>query len=244
MADYQICVEYTEFNRNVTLTLCPENLDINDRTLSSVSDISTDDLELLCGVFVDRHRTYKIASVSVTPFAFTFATDYHTAIESLSSANNMVNEIKTEIQGHLVSQRELAYFNSENLASNSTKLNFLTERYGDLLMALDEETSDDVIGQLFRQYINFSPDDNLSREYEFLGGTRKLVIPNLGNYNRIKLPKELTCQELSCLVGKNGKIVNRMNKLLYRMDWECLQIAHKMMDHQQTDNPNGPYWVV
>ena len=197
MADYDVWVGNTDSNGDYTLTLGPDNLENNDRTLFLVCDISTDDLELLYGVLVSLQRTFPFKSASCTPFVFTFASRYRIAIGTLFSANTLVNDMKTEIKEHLVSQRDLASLNYENLAANISHLNLLTEEYGDLLMALDEETSQGVIGQLFRQYINFSPDDNLTRDYEFLGGTRKLVVPNLGNYNRIKLPTELTCPELS-----------------------------------------------
>jgi hypothetical protein len=244
MADYQICRLHTDSYRDATFTVCPGNNKIYDGTLDYVLDISTDDLELLYGVLLSRQRMYKFKSASSTTIVFTFTTDYFTALKNLSSANNLVNDMKTEIKGHLVSQRVDDCLDSKILAANITRLNLLTEEYGDLLVALDEESYLDVIGQLFRRYINFSPEDNLCRDYEFLGGTRKLVIPNIGNYSRIKLPKELTCQELSCLVGKNGRIVNRMNELIYQLDWLCLKIAHKMKDHQKTDFDGGPYWVI
>ena len=206
--------------------------------------ISIDNLELVYGVLRSERQQYQVrlVSTSVDTVEFKSPSQFE-ATYCLSSAVDKVDSLYGDIQNHLYSPFVPDVLDHQVLELHIGKLNILTERYGDLLSKLDEET-EDKFGQLFRQYIDFNPDDDLTRQYQFLGGTRKLVIPKLGNYNRINLPDELSCTTCKCHIGHYGKLVNSMNAIVGQIDWHCLQIAHKMKEHQETTIPGGPFWVV
>ena len=165
------------------------------------------------------------------------------AVAIIVSVNKYVKHLMENLQEQSAVDYHQDYIEAEVIEEHISRIGLLTEQYGDELSLLEHETQN-AFGQLFWPYIDFTPDDDLTRQYSFLGGSRNLVIPKLGNYERINLPEDLTCQSSNCRLGYINRLVNSMNAVVGQIDWQCLQIAHKMRDHQETTIPNGPYWVV
>ena len=206
--------------------------------------IDVDDIGLLFGAVMLGPKTYDLHRASLEPFVLGFANQkINEVIEYLWQESVNLKSQQVDIQGHFFSQCYLGALDKDQIGNNIWNLERSTDVYFNELIELIEET-DNTIGRLFRPHINFEPGDNLVRTYQFLGRTRTLVIPNRGDYKRIDLPEDLVCHNSLCRVGKICQSVKRMNELIARIDWLCLQIAHKMKDHQETTIPNGPYWVI
>jgi hypothetical protein len=154
-----------------------------------------------------------------------------------------IDQLRQGIEGHFFTQCYLGALDVHLISQHLSNLETLTEHYGDLLSAFEDDMSN-TIGKLFQKYVDLTPDDDIKRTYQFLGGKRKLIVPKYGNYNRIELPEELICTNSVCRVGRMYGSIRELNDLAARIDWECIQIAHTMKDHQETTNPNGPYWVI
>ena len=206
--------------------------------------IDIDDIEMLFGALTSRLSEYRTLRAFRYSLSFVFNTsDVNIAIETVISANQSVGNLKSDIQNHFFSQCYLGLLDPQVTAPYLRNLSRLTEQYGELLSAFEYAT-DNTIGRLFRNFVDINPGDDLIREYQFLGRTRKLVIPKLGDYKRIDVPEDLAYNSISCRVGKFYQTVKKMNELMAQIDWHCLKIAHKMRDHQETTIPNGPYWVI
>jgi hypothetical protein len=199
------------------------------------------DTNLLHGELMANRDVYQFRGSNID-LGYRFSTaDVNVAVEQLFLANESVENLCADIRSHhfsLIQNDRLAYG-----GISLRNLNALTEQYGAQLANFEYNT-DNAIGRIFRQYVDIDPSDDLVREYQFLGGMRKLVILKVGNYKLIDLPDELKCGSVRCQVGKINRLVERMNRLMVEIDWECIQIAHKMRDHQETTFPNGPYWVI
>jgi hypothetical protein len=165
------------------------------------------------------------------------------AVELVLGTVDIVDKMCKDISCHRCSQLYVGKLEFQVIRDDFDILSDLSESYGVQLDGFENDTHTRV-GLLFREFVNFNPDDDLTKEYHLLDGTRKLVIPHLGNYNRINLPDELKCANAECSLGKYTNTVIELNNLVSKIDWKCLQIAHKMKDHQETDNPNGPHWVI
>lgn len=165
------------------------------------------------------------------------------AVDLVLGIVDLVDKMCKDISCHRCSQLHEGKLDFQVIRDDFDILSDLSESYGVQLDAFENDTHTRV-GWLFREYVNFNPDDDLTKEYQFMAGIRKLVFPDLGNYNRINLPDELKCGNAECSLGQYTNTVIELNNLVSKIDWQCLQIAHKMRDHQETDNPNGPHWVI
>lgn len=228
--------------RKVDLVLFPAR--DNQRLFGTEREIFINDLNLLFGAITSEFDNVKIISAQHVPYKISLeAANEDEAVEALLTFNRSLEALKANLQSHSVSQCHANLLESHTIDINVRTLNTLTERYGDKLSVLEQET-DNPFGQLFRQYVNLEPDDDLTRQYPFLDGTRKLVIPRLGDYQRITLPEDLTCPQFKCRIGNINYLVKSLNNFLGQIDWQCLQIAHKMKEHQKTDSDGGPYWII
>ena len=241
----QYSIETSTTNNGNTTRLVLRTVQEDEPVGDDERVINVNDIDLLYGAIVSNLSEYhRIHQVSLHPFIVTFrGLGIYQAINTVISANNWVEQFNSTIQNHFFSQCYLGVYDRPQIAGHIWSLATWTDDYFNQLIELYEQT-DNTIGRLFRRHINFEPGDDLIREYQFLGRTRKLVIPNLGDYKRIDLPEDLACHNSLCTVGKIHESVKEMNELVARIDWECIQIAHKMKDHQETTIPNGPYWII
>ena len=239
MPQYSIETKVFVTGEETRIHLRPVQVDLPDIEIQHVIEII--DTNLLHGELMANRDVYQVRGSNID-LVFWFSTpDVNVAVEQLFLANESVENLCVDIRSHHFSliQNDLLEYGGISLR----KLNSLTEQYGAQLANFEYNT-DNAIGRIFRQYVDVDPSDDLVREYQFLGGMRKLVIPKLGNYNLIDLPDDLKCGSVKCQFGKINRLVERMNRLMVTIDWECIHIAHKMKDHQETTIPNGPYWVI
>ena len=202
-----------------------------------------DDVELLIAALLSETYEYPIQR-TIDPLSLVSDGSQIRPLSSLV-VNKIVqiDQFRQGIEGHFFSQCYLGALDVHLISQHLSNLETLTEHYGDLLCAFEHDTSNSI-GRLFQNCVDLNPADDITRTYQFLGGKRKLIVPKYGNYNRIALPNDLICTNSVCRVGRIYGSIRELNDLAGRIDWHCLQIAHKMKDHQETTIPNGPYWVI
>ena len=206
--------------RNVDLVLFPAR--DNQRLFGTEREIFINELNLLFGAITSKFDNVTILSAQQIPYKISLrAANEDEAVEALLTVNRSLEALKANLQSHSVSQCHENLLESHTIDINVRTLITLTEQYGDNLSVFEEET-DNAFGQLFRPYVNLEPDDDLTRQYSFLDGTRKLVIPKLGDYQHITLPEDLTCRHLQCRIGKINGLVKSLNNFLGQIDWNCL----------------------
>ena len=202
-----------------------------------------DDVELLIAAVLSDPCEYSIQRTT-DPLGLEADGSRFRPLSSLvGSKIFQIDELRKGIEGHFFSQCYLGPVDVHLISQHFSNLETLTEQYGDLLSAFEDDTNNSL-GRLFQTCVDLNPGDDLTRTYQFLGGKRKLIVPRYGDYHRIVLPDDLICTNSVCRVGRIYGLIMELNNLAARIDWECLQIAHKMKDHQETTIPNGPYWVI
>jgi len=202
-----------------------------------------DDVDILMAALVDDSTEYRFKRTSDSATLDVRDGNIRGITGVVREKIKEIVTLRSSMQGHNQSEFHLLKLERQDIIQHFLDIRRLSHKCFGAVLQLDEKT-DNTIGSIFRHYIIFEPGDDLIRDYQFRGGMRRLVIPNIGNYDRIELPDELSCTNSDCRIGRLCGSIRDLNNLAAQIDWHCLQIAHKMKDHQETTIPNGPYWVI